>query len=55
VLIEQNYAFAMELSSDSPVPEWNGQVVRCPMEEPVVFAKDRCMPLNGRQIEFYLV
>jgi hypothetical protein len=55
VLMEQNYAFAMELSTDGTVPEWSGQVVRCPMEEPVVFAEDRCMTLKGRQAEFYLV
>ncbi len=55
VLMQHNYAFTMELSTDGPVPEWNGQTVRCPMEEPVVFTKDGCMTLKGRQTEFYLI
>jgi Xaa-Pro aminopeptidase len=55
VTLEPNEAFTMELSTDGVVPEWGGQTVRCPMEEPVVFAADRCMTLNGRQTEFYLV
>lgn len=55
VLMQHNYAFTMELSTDGPVPEWNGQTVRCPMEEPVVFTKEGCMTLKGRQTEFYLI
>jgi Xaa-Pro aminopeptidase len=53
--VEHNQAFTMELSTDGFVPEWNGQLVRCPMEEPVVFTKGGCETLNGRQTEFYLV
>jgi Xaa-Pro aminopeptidase len=55
VAMRPNYAFTMELSTDGPVPEWDNQIVRCPMEEPVVFTEKGCQTLKGRQIEFYLV
>jgi hypothetical protein len=55
VLMEASAAFTMELSTDGPVPEWNGQIVRCPMEEPVVFTAEGCTTLRARQTEFYLV
>jgi Xaa-Pro aminopeptidase len=55
VKLEPNYAFTMELSTDGVVPEWNGQTVRCPMEEPVVFTKEGCGTIRGRQTEFYLI
>ena len=53
--IEHNYAFAMELSIDGIVPEWNDQTVRCCMEEPVVFTVAGCSPVCGRQTEYYLI
>jgi len=55
VKLEHNYAFTMELSTDGVVPEWNGQTVRCPMEEPVVFTAEGCSTLKGRQTEYYLI
>jgi hypothetical protein len=55
VVLEHNEAFTMELSAEGPVPEWGGQNVRCPMEEPVVFTAAGCATLRGRQTEFYLV
>ena len=55
VTMEHNYAITMELRTDGPVPEWNGQTVRCPMEEPVVFTREGCSTLKGRQMEFYLI
>jgi len=54
-LMEYNYAFTMELSTEGSVREWNDQNVRCGMEEPVVFTKEGCRTLNGRQTEFYLI
>jgi Xaa-Pro aminopeptidase len=55
MLMEYNYAFTMELSTEGSVREWNNQKVRCGMEEPVVFTKEGCRTLNGRQTEFYLI
>jgi hypothetical protein len=54
-LVEHNEAFTMELSTEEPVPEWKGQVVRCPLEEPVVFAETGCSTLRERQTEYHLV
>jgi Xaa-Pro aminopeptidase len=53
--MEYNYAFTMELSSEAMVAEWNNQIVRAGMEEPVVFTEEGCRTLNGRQTEFYLI
>jgi hypothetical protein len=55
VRLRQNYAFTMELSVSGPVPEWDGQEVRLPREEDVVFAPAGCRPLDGRQTEFHLI
>lgn len=55
VKLEYNYSFTMELSVTGSVPEWNNQEVRMGMEEDVVFTKDGCYPIDGRQMEFYLV
>lgn len=55
MLMEYNYAFTMELSTEGSVVEWNNQKVRCGMEEPVVFTEEGCRTLNGRQTEFYLI
>lgn len=55
VTLDYNMAFTMELSSEGTVPEWGGQNLRCPMEEPVVFTAEGCAPIRGRQTEFYLV
>jgi hypothetical protein len=54
-LMNYNYAFSMELSTEGLIKEWNDQNVRFSMEEPVVFTKDGCHTLNGRQTEFYLI
>ena len=53
--MKYNYAFAMELSTERPIKEWNNQSVRFGMEEAVAFTKDGCHTLNGRQTEFYLI
>jgi Xaa-Pro aminopeptidase len=55
VVLEDGYAFTMELSVEAPVPEWGGKVVRLGMEEDVVFTGGRCRLLDGRQMEFYLI
>jgi Xaa-Pro aminopeptidase len=55
VPLRQGYSFTMELSVAGPVPEWDGQEVRLPREEDVVFTAAGCRPIAGRQTEFYLV
>jgi len=55
VRLENNYCFTMELSVAGPVAQWEGQEVTLPMEEDVVFTKEGCRPLDGRQKEFYLI
>ncbi|MDD5015869.1 MAG: M24 family metallopeptidase, partial [Atribacterota bacterium] len=55
MLMEYNYAFAMELSTEGPVREWDNNNFWCRMEEPVIFTKEGCQTLNDRQTEFYLI
>jgi len=55
VKLRENYAFAMELSTAGPVPEWSTNDFRVSLEENVVFTKGRCRPISGLQKEFYLV
>jgi len=55
VRLEYNNCFTMELSVGGPIPEWEGQVIRMGLEEMVVFTKDGCGPIDGRQMDFYLV
>ena len=55
VKLEHNYTFAMELSVNGPLPEWGTQEIRLGLEEVVVFTKQGCRLLDGRQTEFYLV
>ena len=55
VRLGHNNSFTMELSVSGGVPEWNNQQIRMAMEEDVVFTKDGCRPIDGRQTEFYLV
>jgi Xaa-Pro aminopeptidase len=55
VTLEYNQSFTMELSVSAPVPEWGGQEVRMRLEEDVVFTRDGCRPIGGRQTAFHLV
>jgi hypothetical protein len=55
VRLEYDSAFVMELSTDGPVPEWGGQILRFEMEEPVIFTRDGCQTLCGRQTEFHVI
>jgi hypothetical protein len=45
----------MELSTNGPVPEWDGQLLRLGTEEPVIFTRDGCRTLCGRQTEYHLI
>lgn len=55
VKLEYNYSFTMELSVTDSVPEWDNQEIGMAMEEDVVFTRDGCHLIDGRQTEFYLV
>jgi Xaa-Pro aminopeptidase len=55
VALRHNYAFTMELSVTDAVPEWNGQEVCLSIEEDVVFTRDGCRVIGGRQTAFHLV
>lgn len=55
VRLEYNNSFTMELSVVRSLAEWEGQEIRIGLEEAVVFTRDGCRPLDGRQTEFYLV
>lgn len=55
VRLEHNYAFTMELSVEAPVPEWDDQVVRVGLEQDVIYTKEGCRPLDGRQTKFHLI
>lgn len=55
VKLEYNYSFTMELSIEDTVLEWKAPTFRLPLEEDVVFTKDGCRLIDGRQTEFYLV
>ncbi len=55
VRLEYDSCFTMELSVTGPVPEWGNQDVRLPLEEDVVFTRDGCRVLDGRQTSFHLI
>lgn len=55
VRLEYNSAFVMELSTEGPVPEWGGQSLRMPTEEPVIFTMEGCRTLCQRQTEFHII
>jgi Xaa-Pro aminopeptidase len=55
VKLEYSNSFTMELSVSGKVPEWDGQEVRMGMEEDVVFTKDGCRLIDGRQTSFYII
>ena len=55
VVLRPNYSFTMELSVTDAVPEWDGEEVRLAIEEDVVFTRDGCRVIGGRQTAFHLV
>jgi Xaa-Pro aminopeptidase len=50
-----NTAYAIEFSSTTSVPEWDGQDVRIGFEEDAVFTEAGCRFIDGRQTEFFLI
>jgi len=55
VRLEYNNSFTMELSIMDSFPEWDNQEIQMALEEDVVFTRDGCRLIDGRQTEFYLV
>jgi len=55
VTLNYNSAFVMELSTEGAVPEWGGQMLRLGTEEPVIFTRDGCRTLCGRQTEYHVI
>jgi hypothetical protein len=53
--LQYNQSFTMELSAYDPLPEWGGQDMEIKLEEVVVFTKEGCRLVDGRQTEFYLI
>lgn len=47
--------YAIELSIDVPIPDWDGQIVRFPVEQPAIISGRTSRFLGGRQMDFYLV
>lgn len=48
-------SFVCEISADAVVPEWDGQIVRLPTEEQILFTRQGTRFIDGRQTEFFLI
>jgi len=55
VTVEHNNAFTMELSVRDTSDSWGGEEMLMALEEDVVFTKEGCRPIDGRQTAFYLI
>ena len=55
VKLEYNSCYAMELSIEDTVPEWDNQQVWCPAEQIVQFTEDGCKPVDSVQTHFHLI
>ncbi len=55
VTLRYGNCFTMELSVRDRVPEWGNQEVTMSLEQDVAFTADGCRPIDGRQVELYLI
>jgi Xaa-Pro aminopeptidase len=55
LVVHAGTAWALELAVRVAVPEWNGQVVRLPLEEGIALTADGTSYLAGRQTELRLI
>ena len=55
VALDYNNSFTMELSVTDSLPEWSGAELRLAIEEDVVFTREGCRVIGGRQTAFHLV
>jgi len=53
--LNYNTCYAIEFSSTTSIPEWDGQDVRIGFEEDGVFTKDGAHFIDGNQTKFYLI
>jgi len=53
--INDNTAYAIELSILEPIPEWGGKEVRIMLEEDAVFEGGRVNYIDGRQTELHVI
>lgn len=53
--LNYNTVYAIEFSSTSSVPEWDGQDVRIGFEENAVFTEEGCRWVDGHQTKLYLI
>lgn len=53
--LNYNTCYAIEFSSTTSIPEWDGQDVRIGFEEDAVFTKDGCRFIDGRQTKILLI
>jgi Xaa-Pro aminopeptidase len=54
VVLRENNCFTMELSVRDRLPERGGQVTLA-LEQDVVFTREGCRPIDGRQTDFHLI
>lgn len=50
-----NTVYAIEFSSTTSVPEWDGQDVRIGFEEDAVYTAEGCKYIDGHQIKLFLI
>lgn len=50
-----NTCYAIEYSSTTSIPEWDGQDIRIAFEETGVFSVDGCKFIDGHQRKFFLI
>ena len=55
VPMRYNSTYTMETSTAMPIPGWDGQLVTLHLEQDVMFTREGCKVIDGRQTEFYLV
>lgn len=55
VPLNYDTSFVCEISADGVVPEWDGQSLRLPTEEQILFTREGTSFIDGRQTEFYLI
>ncbi len=53
--LNYNTCYAIEFSSTSSIPEWDGQDVRIGFEEDAVFTENGCRYIDGRQKKILLI
>ncbi|MFQ6037867.1 MAG: M24 family metallopeptidase [Candidatus Aminicenantales bacterium] len=54
-VLRPNTVYAIEFSSTTSVPEWDGQDVRIGFEENGVFTENGCSWVDGHQTRFFLI